>query len=199
MKTVVIDNFDSFTYNLVHYIEEICNERPTVLRNNAFQLEDLGIYDCIILSPGPGLPKDAGLLMDVINTYHQSKVILGVCLGHQAICEFFGGTLYNLEKVYHGIDTNMIVKSDQILYGKLDHLSIGRYHSWAVAKDNFPKELEISGEDDNEIIMSAYHKTLPIHGIQYHPESVLTPEGKQLLSNFFDYYNSWQVQNPNNS
>lgn len=197
MKTVVIDNFDSFTYNLVHYIEEICNERPTVLRNNAFELKDLDIYDCIVLSPGPGLPKDAGLLMDVIKTYHQNKVILGVCLGHQAICEFFGGSLYNLEKVYHGIDTNMTVKSDETLYGNLKNLAIGRYHSWAVSKDNFPEELKISGEDDNGIIMSAFHKTLPIHGIQYHPESVLTPEGKQLLANFFDHYKTWQDQTKN--
>jgi anthranilate synthase component 2 len=192
MKTVVIDNFDSFTYNLVHYIEEICNERPTVLRNNAFHIEDLFIYDCIVLSPGPGLPEDAGLLMEVINQYHSSKVILGVCLGHQAICEFFGGKLYNLDKVYHGIDTPMKVTSDNLLYGDLQNLTIGRYHSWAVSKEQFPNELEISGEDETGIIMSVKHKTLPIHCIQYHPESVLSPEGKTLLSNFFHHYNSWQ-------
>lgn len=192
MKTVVIDNFDSFTYNLVHYIEEICNERPTVLRNNAFQIDQLEAFDCIVLSPGPGLPKDAGLLMEVIKTYHKTKIILGVCLGHQAICEFFGGSLYNLDKVYHGIDTNMTVKTDKTLYGNLQHLSIGRYHSWAVSRENFPEELEVSGEDENGIIMSAQHKSLPIHSIQYHPESVLTPEGKSLLSNFFSHYKSWQ-------
>ncbi len=188
MKTVVIDNFDSFTYNLVHYIEEICDIRPTVLRNNAFQIEDLSIYDCIVLSPGPGLPKDAGLLMEVINQYHSSKVILGVCLGHQAICEFFGGHLYNLEKVYHGIDTSMQVISDKVLYGDMQNLTIGRYHSWAVSENQFPNELEITGKDECGVIMSIKHKALPIHSIQYHPESVLTPKGKTLLTNFFSHY-----------
>ena len=192
MKTIVIDNFDSFTYNLVHYIEEISNVRPVVVRNNAFELKELDQYDCIVLSPGPGLPKDAGLMMEILKTYHASKIILGVCLGHQAICEYFGGSLYNLDKVYHGVDTPMSIYSDKILYGDLKNISIGRYHSWAVSKMNLPKEIEITGEDETGIIMSVKHTSLPIHGIQYHPESVLTPEGKKLLSNFFNHYKNWQ-------
>jgi anthranilate synthase component 2 len=188
MKTVIIDNYDSFTYNLVHYIEEINDERPIVLRNDKFELNDLEKFDIIVLSPGPGLPKDAGLLMDVIEKYHKTKVILGVCLGHQALGEFFGSKLKNLSQVYHGVDCELDKLSDVVIYGDSDTVTVGRYHSWVVDPVNFSSELEITSIDNDGEIMSLKHKTLPIHGVQYHPESVLTPEGKQLLRNFFNHY-----------
>jgi anthranilate synthase component 2 len=192
MKTVVIDNFDSFTYNLVHYIEEILRERPVVLRNNAFQMDELDQFDCIVLSPGPGLPADAGLMMSVLEHYSKSKIILGVCLGHQAIGEYFGTQLTNLTKVFHGVDSRIKVTGDAILYKNDTTVQVGRYHSWAISDNNFPSELEVTSVDDSNIIMSVKHKSLPIHGIQYHPESVLTPDGKELLRNFFDHYSTWR-------
>ena len=192
MKTVVIDNFDSFTYNLVHYIEEILGERPVVLRNNAFQMDELDQFDCIVLSPGPGLPADAGLMMSVLEHYSKSKIILGVCLGHQAIGEYFGAQLTNLTKVFHGVDSSIKVTGDAILYKNDTTVQVGRYHSWAISDNNFPSELEVTSVDDSNIIMSVKHKSLPIHGIQYHPESVLTPDGKELLRNFFDHYSTWR-------
>lgn len=190
MKVVVIDNYDSFTYNLVHYIEEINGEKPTVLRNDEFQLKELEDYDIIVLSPGPGLPEEANLLLPVLEAYANSKIILGVCLGHQAIAIHYGGKLKNLTKVYHGVSSIIdVVIHDEIHHG-FDQLEVGRYHSWVADDIHFSDELKVTSKDEEGNIMSLKHKELPIFGIQYHPESVLTPKGKKLLQNFFDFSRS---------
>ncbi len=189
MKIVLIDNFDSFTYNLVHYIEEITGFVPVVIRNDVDDLDSLACYDCFVLSPGPGLPKDAGNLMSIINKYVTTKPFLGVCLGHQAIAEYYGCTLKNLPHVYHGESHIITVKDNCNLYAHLPLIfHVGRYHSWVVKADSFVPELIITGKDEQNEIMSFEHTTLPIVGIQYHPESILTPNGKIILSNFFEYY-----------
>lgn len=190
MKTVVIDNYDSFTYNLVHYIEDILGEKPTVLRNDQFDLADLEFYDVIILSPGPGLPNEANLLPEVVATYAHSKIILGVCLGHQCIAQFYGANLSNLNRVHHGVASKItIIKPDEI-HKNFSTLEVGRYHSWVVSDIDFPDELLVTSRDSVGHIMSFKHKNLPLFGIQYHPESVLTPNGKELLTNFFEYCRS---------
>lgn len=184
-KIVVIDNYDSFTYNLVHYLEDLdCD--VTVFRNDEFYIDELKPFDKILLSPGPGIPDEAGLLKEVIKTYAPSKSILGVCLGQQAIGEVFGGSLTNLEKVYHGVATKVsITVPDEALFnGLAKEIEVGRYHSWVVSKDGFPEVLEITSVDDNGEIMSLRHKTYDVRGVQYHPESVLTPEGKKILRNW---------------
>lgn len=191
MKTVVIDNYDSFTYNLVHYIEEINGVRPVVLRNDEFELDTLEDFDTIILSPGPGLPEEAHLLLSVLDRYADSKIILGVCLGHQAIAIHYGGNLKNLNKVYHGVSSEINILNQDEIHKGYTKLNVGRYHSWVADKNQFPNELEITSADEEGNIMSLKHKELPIYGIQYHPESVLTPEGKNLLNNFFSY-----IRNP---
>lgn len=184
-KIVVIDNYDSFTYNLVHYLEDL-NCEVTVFRNDEFYMEELKDFDKILLSPGPGIPDEAGLLKEVIKTYAPTKSILGVCLGQQAIGEVFGGQLSNLEKVYHGVATLVkIIVPDELLFKDLtDEIEVGRYHSWVVAKENFPDVLEITAVDENGEIMSLRHKTFDVRGVQYHPESVLTPNGKKILENW---------------
>ncbi len=184
-KIVIIDNYDSFTYNLVHYFEAI-NCEVTVYRNDEFELDELQNFDKIVLSPGPGLPSEAGLLMQVIATYFKSKSILGICLGQQAIGEFFGGKLRQLSTVKHGVNSTIkTLVSDEILFKNLpENLVVGRYHSWAVNPDDFPTELEITSIDKNGMIMSLKHKTYDVHAVQYHPESILTPNGKQILENF---------------
>ena len=184
-KIAVIDNYDSFTYNLVHYLEDL-NAGVSVYRNDEFELEELEIFDKILLSPGPGIPDEAGLLKAVISKYAESKSILGVCLGQQAIGEVFGGTLINLDKVFHGVATK-VTKSvtDEALFDKLpNEFEVGRYHSWVVANKGFPDVLEITSVDESGQIMSLRHKTLDIRGVQFHPESVLTPFGKQILENW---------------
>lgn len=184
-KVVVIDNYDSFTYNLVHYLEDLnCN--VTVYRNDEFELEELKDFDKIVLSPGPGVPEDAGLLKAVISQYASTKSILGVCLGQQAIGEVFGGKIINLEKVYHGIATkiNVIVDDEPLFHGLGTSLEVGRYHSWVVDPTDFPDALEITSQDENGQIMSLRHKTFDVKGVQFHPESVLTPFGKQILANW---------------
>lgn len=185
MKIVVIDNYDSFTYNLVHYLEDL-NCEVTVYRNDEFDINELQKFDKIVLSPGPGVPDEAGLLKEVIKVYAGIKSILGVCLGQQAIGEVFGGSLINLEKVYHGIATNTnIIVDDEILFKGLEkQIQVGRYHSWVVSTDDFPKDLEITALDDNGQIMALRHKTFDIRGVQFHPESVLTPNGKKILENW---------------
>ena len=186
-KIAVIDNYDSFTYNLVHYLEDL-NGEVTVFRNDEFELDELENFDKIVLSPGPGIPDEAGLLKDVIKTFAKSKSILGVCLGQQAIGEVFGGSLSNLEKVYHGVATKVqITVDDESLFAGLDNeIEVGRYHSWVVNNNDFPDSLEITSVDENGQIMSLRHKTLDIRGVQFHPESVLTPNGKKILENWLN-------------
>lgn len=187
MKVVIIDNYDSFTYNLSHLIKELGAE-VTVYRNDKFVMEQLEAFDKIILSPGPGIPSEAGLLLDVIRTYAGRKPILGVCLGHQAIGESFGGQLTNLSQVYHGVATPChITQPDYLFEGLPETIEVGRYHSWVVDNAGFPDCLEITSVSDEGFIMSLRHKEFDIRGIQYHPESVLTPEGKTLLKNWLDH------------
>jgi anthranilate synthase component 2 len=184
MNIVIIDNYDSFTFNLSHLVKELGVD-VTVLRNDQFQLSDLEPFSKIILSPGPGIPAEAGLLLDVIRTYAGRKPILGVCLGHQAIGEAFGAKLENLSQVFHGVATPChIVADDPIFFGIPHDITVGRYHSWVVAKDNFPDCLEITAVSDEGQIMALRHKKLNIHGIQFHPESVLTPDGRQMIQNW---------------
>ncbi len=186
MKIVIIDNYDSFTYNLSHLIKEIGAE-VTVIRNDQFTLNQLERYDKIVLSPGPGIPSEAGLLLDVIKTYKGRKPILGVCLGHQAIGEVFGGTLENLSDVFHGVATEGTQFSNDYIFDSLPkRITMGRYHSWVVSRENFPTCLEVTAVSDEGQIMALKHKNYDIHGIQFHPESVLTPEGKTILRNFIE-------------
>ena len=184
MKIVIIDNYDSFTYNLSHLVKELGAE-VTVLRNDQFELSDLEPYSKIILSPGPGIPSEAGLLCDVIRTYADRKPILGVCLGHQAIGEVFGGKLENLSDVFHGVATEGTQFGNDALFSGLpQRITMGRYHSWVVSKEGFPECLEITAESDEGQIMALRHKTLNVRGIQFHPESVLTPDGRKMLQNW---------------
>lgn len=184
-KILVIDNYDSFTYNLVHYLEDL-NCEVTVYRNDEFDIDEIAHFDKILLSPGPGVPDEAGLLKEVIKTYAPTKSILGVCLGQQAIGEVFGGSLINLKKVYHGVATNItvLVDDEPLFDGMENQIEVGRYHSWVVSTENFPDVLEVTSTDDNGQIMSLRHKTLDVRGVQFHPESVLTPNGKQILENW---------------
>ena len=184
MKIVIIDNYDSFTYNLSHLVKELGAE-VTVVRNDQFRLEELEQYSKIILSPGPGIPSEAGLLLDVIRTYAGRKPILGVCLGHQAIAEVFGAKLENLSDVFHGVATPChIIADDPIFSGIPRDITIGRYHSWVVSRESLPDCLEITAVSDEAQIMALRHRELNIRGIQFHPESVLTPDGKKMLQNW---------------
>ena len=184
MKTVIIDNYDSFTYNLAHLVKELGTE-VDVLRNDKFELEELEKYDKIILSPGPGIPEEAGLLLEVIRTYAGRKPILGVCLGEQAIGQAFGGKLTNLSEVFHGIQTNVKIKNkDYIFSGLPTEIPVGRYHSWVVDTEEFPEELVITAISSEGQIMALKHREYDVHGIQFHPESVLTPYGKQIVGNW---------------
>lgn len=187
MKIVIIDNYDSFTYNLSHLLKELGAD-VTVVRNDKFELKDLEQYDKIVLSPGPGIPSEAGLLLDVIRTYAGRKPILGVCLGHQAIGEVFGASLENLKEVYHGVQTEGTqLGNDYIFDGLPERVMMGRYHSWVVAKDSAPECLEVTAMSDDGEIMAMRHRQYDIHGIQFHPESVLTPEGKTIVGNFLKH------------
>ena len=189
-KILVFDNYDSFTYNLVHLVEKILHIKVDVFRNDEMTLEKVKSYDKIILSPGPGIPSEAGLLLPLIKEYAASKSILGVCLGHQAIGEAFGGTLINLDTVYHGIATKINVKSQESLnkkdlfYELPQEIEVGRYHSWIISNDNFPEQLEITATDENNYIMALQHKTYDVQGVQFHPESVLTPDGEKIMRNW---------------
>ena len=187
MKIVIIDNYDSFTYNLSHLVKELGAE-VTVYRNDKFEMEQLEEFDKIILSPGPGIPCEAGLLLDVIKTYAGKKPILGVCLGHQAIGESFGGQLTNLTEVYHGVATPATrIVDDYLFEGQPDKIEVGRYHSWVVDNEGLPDCLEVTSVSDEGFIMSLRHKEHDIRGIQYHPESVLTTEGKTILRNWLNH------------
>ncbi len=183
-KCVIIDNYDSFTYNLVHLIKELGAD-VTVVRNNQFSLEELDAFDRIVLSPGPGIPSEAGQLLDVIRRYAGVKPILGVCLGHQAIGEVFGAKLENLSDVFHGVTTEARQLVDTPLFAGLpEHFPVGRYHSWVVAKTSFPDCLEMIAESNEGMIMALCHRTHNVYGIQFHPESVLTPDGKRIMENW---------------
>ena len=186
MRILVFDNYDSFTYNLVHLVEKITGRKVDVYRNDRIPLEDVKVYDKIILSPGPGIPSEAGLLLPLIDEYAASKSILGVCLGHQAIGEVFGGRLINLSTVYHGVATPVYIEKPGtgLFEGLPGTLEAGRYHSWVISREGFPDTLEITAHDDEGRIMGLRHRTLDVQGVQFHPESVLTPQGEQLLRNW---------------
>lgn len=190
MKILVFDNYDSFTYNLVHLVEKITHLKVDVVRNDQIALEQVNVYDKIILSPGPGIPEEAGLLLPLIKAYAPTKSILGVCLGHQAIGQAFGGTLTNLSTVFHGVATPIHIeqsinpKRNGVLNGLSETIEVGRYHSWVVSKDNFPTDLEITAVDQTGMIMALQHKTLDVQAVQFHPESVLTPVGEQIMRNW---------------
>ncbi len=184
MRIIIIDNYDSFTYNLSHLVKEL-GANVSVVRNDQFNLDDLEAYDKIILSPGPGIPSEAGLLLDVIRRYAGKKPILGVCLGHQAIGEVFGGQLENLSDVFHGVATPCHITIDDVLFDGLPaDITIGRYHSWVVSHKAFPACLQITAVSPEGQIMALRHKEYDVRGIQFHPESVLTPDGKEMINNW---------------
>lgn len=184
-KILVIDNYDSFTYNLVHLLQEL-GETYEVVRNDKFELDYVDRFEYILLSPGPGIPEEAGLLMDVIRTYASSKRILGICLGQQAIAEVFGGKLFNMPSPLHGVASSIIVTdSEEKLFQNFPADSkIGRYHSWAVERESLPASLKITAVDENGIIMALTHTEYDVRGMQFHPESVLTDNGKKLIENW---------------
>ncbi len=183
---LVIDNYDSFTYNLVHAIKKISGQQVDVYRNDEIGLEEIEKYDKIVLSPGPGIPEEAGLLLDIIKTYAPKKSMLGVCLGHQAIGEAFGGELHNMNRVLHGIATPVkLTASKSVLFNELpESFDVGRYHSWIVKKENLPECFEVTSYDNEGMIMSIKHKDFDVQGVQFHPESVLTPLGEKIIANW---------------
>ena len=185
MKILVFDNYDSFTYNLVQYLERAGGVAVDVFRNDKISLKEIDKYDKILLSPGPGVPSEAGTLLDVIKEYAPKKSILGVCLGQQAVGEVFGGKLKNLDSVYHGVATDMeIVKDDLLFKGLPSKFKAGRYHSWVVDEKIFPSDLEIICKDENGFVMGLRHKKFDVRGVQFHPESVLTEFGQEMISNW---------------
>ena len=190
-RIAIIDNYDSFTYNLVTLVYSITGERPYVVRNDRTGIEALDAYDKIICSPGPGVPADAGILLDAIRRYAPTKPLLGICLGHQAIAVAAGGRLNNLTRVYHGVATPVYVTKQDPVFDKTgDSFMAGRYHSWIVDKDALPEELEILAVDDAGHIMALRHRNLPVYGLQFHPESILTPGGAQIVRNWIDLTSS---------
>jgi anthranilate synthase component II len=190
-RILVFDNYDSFTYNLVHLVEKLLHQKVEVYRNDQLPLEKVKEFDKIILSPGPGIPEEAGLLLPLIKEYAPTKSILGVCLGHQAIGEAFGGTLVNLSEVYHGVATPVRIVSGEsavvregLFAGLPDQFEVGRYHSWVIREEGFPEALEVTARDENNYIMALRHRQFDVQGVQFHPESVLTPLGEQILKNW---------------
>ncbi len=188
MKILLLDNYDSFTYNIVHALKSIGME-PDVVRNDKIALDDIYIYDKIIVSPGPGIPSEAGILPDMLKKYADKKSILGVCLGHQAIGERFGAKLQNLSSVYHGIQTpiNILDTDDYLFAGLPRNIQVGRYHSWAIDTDGFPECLKITATDDKGAIMAIRHREYDVRGVQFHPESILTPDGIKILTNWVNH------------
>ena len=187
MKILLLDNYDSFTYNLLHAVKELGMTDVKVVRNDRIGLDEVEQFDKIILSPGPGIPEEAGLLLPVIKRYAPTKSILGVCLGHQAIGEAFGARLENLKAGYHGVQTPVsILRQDKLFKGLGKEIPVGRYHSWVVSREGFPDCLEITAESREGQIMALRHKSYDVHGIQFHPESVLTPQGKEIIQNFLN-------------
>lgn len=190
MKILVFDNYDSFTYNLVHLVEKITHQKVDVFRNDRIALEKVVAYDKIILSPGPGIPEEAGLLLPLVKEYAPTRSLLGVCLGHQAIAEAFGAKLVNLSTVFHGVATKIQLGigerrvARKLFDGLPAEIEAGRYHSWIVSDESFPPELEVTARDEHGYIMALQHKTLDVQGVQFHPESVLTPDGEIILRNW---------------
>ena len=185
IKILLFDNYDSFTYNLVHAIKSLGYDNVDVYRNDKIELSQIDQYDKIILSPGPGIPTEAGIMMELIKEYAGKKSILGVCLGHQAIAEAFGAKLENISTVFHGVQTAIKIVKEDYLFAELPkEILAGRYHSWIVSKSDFPSELEVTAVDEAGDIMALKHKTLDLHGVQFHPESILTPDGVQIIQNF---------------
>jgi anthranilate synthase component 2 len=187
-KILVIDNYDSFTYNLVHCIENLTGCRPSVFRNDEITLDEAGDYDKIVLSPGPGIPAEAGICVELIKRYASEKSVLGVCLGHQAIGEAFGASLINLKHVYHGLATQVIVLDNQDLLFKDIPVTFnaGRYHSWIVSNNNLPDCLKVTCIDSNQMIMAIRHREYDVYGVQFHPESVLTEHGTNIIRNWVE-------------
>ena len=191
-RILVFDNYDSFTYNLVHLVEKILHQKTEVFRNDEIPLDQVAAFDKIILSPGPGIPEEAGLLLPLIKAYAATKPILGVCLGHQAIGQAFGGKLVNLDTVYHGLATKIFLEKRLAVSPHLNDWyqdlpaepEVGRYHSWVVSPDEFPSELEITARDENGFIMALRHRTYDVQGVQFHPESILTASGEQMMRNW---------------
>ena len=188
MKILILDNYDSFTYNLVHMVVKITGNYPAVFRNDEISIEDVNNYDVIMLSPGPGIPDEAGILKDVIKTYAGVKPIFGVCLGLQAITEVFGGKIINLDNVFHGVATEMRVSDPSAIIFKdvPETFLAARYHSWAATDENFPEEIQVTARDEDGLIQAIEHKIFPISAVQFHPESILTDVGEQLLRNFIN-------------
>lgn len=185
MKILILDNYDSFTYNLVHLVKELGYNDIDVIRNDQLDLVSVDKYDKIILSPGPGIPSEAGLLLDIIKKYAGTKPILGVCLGHQAIGEAFGAKLTNLSDVYHGVSSKVKIMDKDIIFNGIDgDLEVGRYHSWIVDSDGLPDCFKVTAVDSQGQIMAMRHKEYDLYGVQFHPESVLTPQGKIMVRNF---------------
>ena len=191
MNILILDNYDSFTYNLVHMVEDITGKLPDVFRNDEISIEEIQRYDVIILSPGPGIPDEAGILKELIATYAGVKPIFGVCLGLQAITEVFGGQIENMGEVFHGVATEMkVLKKDAVLFKNISPtFDAARYHSWIASKENFPSALEITAIDEDEEIQAIEHKVFNISAVQFHPESILTEVGEQLVRNFLDNVN----------
>ena len=186
-KILVFDNYDSFTYNLVHLIEKVCDDKIEVRRNDKISLEEIDQFDRIVISPGPGIPSEAGILLDVIKKYAPIKSILGICLGHQAIAEAFGGTILNLKNVFHGVATPIEILVRYSIFENIpDKINVGRYHSWVVDRNNFPDSLEITAVDAYDNIMALRHKNFDVSGVQFHPESVLTEFGENIISNWIN-------------
>lgn len=185
MKLLILDNYDSFTYNLVHLIEKVSDIEFEVHRNDKISLVQISSFDKILLSPGPGLPKDAGIMPELLKTYAASKSIFGVCLGLQAIGECFGAQLKNLETVYHGIATPIILKQEDSIFNNCPNkFNVGRYHSWVVDEKNLPSSLCITATDENGQIMALKHEKLDVRGVQFHPESILSEFGEAIISNW---------------
>ncbi len=186
MKLLVLDNYDSFTYNLVQYIQELLDAKVEVVRNDAIELSAVAEYDVVVLSPGPGLPSQAGIMPELIKKYASEKFILGVCLGHQAIGEAFGAGLENLSQVYHGVSTPIqIIDPEDILFADIPRqIEVGRYHSWVVNKNSLPETLKVTAMDSQGEIMALRHRMYEVYGVQFHPESIMTTKGMQILENF---------------
>ena len=189
MHILVIDNYDSFTYNLVQYIERIITEPVEVRRNDKISLEEVAKYDKILISPGPGIPDEAGITKEIIKTYGSEKSILGVCLGHQAIAEVYGGSIRNLNQVYHGVTGEMkqLVSDDYLFAGVPEEFDAGRYHSWIVEAESIPECIEVTAKNDEEFVMAIRHREYDVRGVQFHPESVLTEYGGLIIKNWVNH------------